>query len=441
MRGRSIRLLLAALLIAIAAATGCGGEERAFRIGVLNDCIGIFRALDDAELSGAQLPLIERGARLLGRRPGEGISTAYVAGRPVELVRACSETLEFTTLFQEVRRLVEIERVDAIVAGTLGVDGLAVREVARLYPDVAFIASPTGTREVTLRRRAPNVYRVAADHGQTVAGLAAYAFSDLGWRSAAVMATNWDIGWGEAAAFVAEFCALGGRVTQVRIDFLDPTGKDAGLTPRDVDGVAVLTNGILGPQTQFVRRLAERIGSPQRRMVLGPYVTSDEGTLRALGGRLHGVVGASLYPPPSASRGMRDHVRSYTEAFPGLSSELARGELVIAYRNGVDALLQAFESADGDLSDGRRRLHEQLAGLDTDLAGQRVRLDENGQAVTTSTLVRVGQAASGGSLPRLTVVRSIQNVDQSVGGLLAPELRPSAADAPCRRATPPPWAR
>ncbi len=432
--------MLAFTVGALVAAAGCGGEERPFRIGVLNDCVGIFRTLDDAELSGAQLPLIERGARLLGTRPGEGMTAAHAAGRPVELVRACSETLEFTTLFQEVRRLVELEGVDAIVAGTLGVDGLAVREVARLYPNVPFIATPTGTREVTLHRPAPNVYRVAPDHGQTVAGLATYAYQDLGWRTAGVAAVDWDIGWGETAAFVAEFCALGGRVKQMRVPYLDPSGKDADRVPRGVDGVAVLTNGILGSQTQFVRRLAERLGDPAARLLLGPYVTADEGMLRAIGPMLAGVGGTSLYPPPSASPEMRLLVRSYERAFPGLPPELARGELVLAYRNGVEALLVAFEKAGGELSGGRRRLREELGRLDTDLAGQPIRLDENRQAVTASTLVKI-QPVRMGDLPRLAQVRSIPDVDQTLGGLLDAEVRPGAVDAQCRRGPQPLWAR
>ena len=429
-----------ALTIGLAfAATGCRGDERPFRIGVLTDCVGIYRALDDAELSGAQLPLIERGARLRGRRPGEGISDVRVAGRRVELVRACSETIEFSTVFEQARRLVEAKHVDALVAGTLGVDGLGLREVARRYPDVPFVATPTGTREVTLSARPPNLFRVAPDHGQTVAGLASYAYDRLGWRTAAVVGLNWDIGWGETAAFVAEFCSRGGRVRQVRLDFLDPAGADAARVPKDVDGVAVLTNAVLGPQSEFVRQLARRVGDPRTRLVLGPYVTSDQSALRAVGGRLQGVVGSALYPPASASPGMRRHVRSYADAFPGLSHDLAQSELVVAYRSAVEAVVVAFEQAGGELGEGRQRLLSELAGLEADLAGQHIRLDENGQAVTSATIVRLGRPVDG-TTPRLVPVRSIPDVDQSVGGLLRADLRPGGYDAPCRRMQPPAWA-
>ena len=166
-----------------------------------------------------------------------------------------------------------------------------------------------------------------------------------------------------------------GGTSNDRLASLDPSGKDAERIRRDVDGVAVLTNSVLGPQANFVGRLAERLVEPRRRMVLGPYVTSDQATLRAFPRSLDGVVGTALYPPAHASDGMRRHVESYARAFPGLQRELAGSELVLAYRNGVDALLQAFERAGGDLSGGRRRLRAELDGLDTVLAGERVRLD------------------------------------------------------------------
>ena len=66
------------------------------RIGVIIDCVGIYRSLEDAELSGASLPLIERGAELRGRRASDGLSAARVAGRRVELVRGCTEAGEFS---------------------------------------------------------------------------------------------------------------------------------------------------------------------------------------------------------------------------------------------------------------------------------------------------------------------------------------------------------
>src|SRR5262245_57999804 len=205
--------LVALLLVVCAAgAAGCSGGEEPFRIGVVADCVGINRPLHNVELSGAELPLIERGAQLRGKLAADGITPVDVAGRKVELVPGCTEVSEFSTLTTEVRRLIERDHVDAIVAGSGGADEIVLQQIARRYPQVIFLPVVHGPREVTLDDPAPNLFRVVGDHGQGAAGLATYAYRELGWRRAAVALGNWDTGWGERAAFVAEFCSLGGRV-------------------------------------------------------------------------------------------------------------------------------------------------------------------------------------------------------------------------------------
>src|SRR6187431_2661822 len=105
-------LVLPAVAILLAA-TGCGGGQDPVRIGVLADCQGALRALEDAELSAAELPFLRRGARLAGKAPTAGITAATVAGRKVELVTGCSEVGEEAVFVDEARRLVEAEDVDA----------------------------------------------------------------------------------------------------------------------------------------------------------------------------------------------------------------------------------------------------------------------------------------------------------------------------------------
>ena len=62
-----------------------------------------------------------------------------VSGRRVELVPGCTEVYEFSTLTTELRRLVELEHVDAIVAASGGADQIVLRDVARRYPGVIFL--------------------------------------------------------------------------------------------------------------------------------------------------------------------------------------------------------------------------------------------------------------------------------------------------------------
>ena len=414
MRSESPRLRAALALVAAAALLGagaCGEEERPFRIGVVVDCVGIYRSLKEAELSGARLPLIERG--------GE------VAGRPVELVPGCTEAVEFSIFARELRRLAELERVDAIVAAGTGPDELVLRDVARAHPGVVFLPVVHGPREVTLRRAASNLYRFAADHGQGVAGLATYAYRELGWRRAAVVLHNWDVGWVERAAFVTEFCALGGTVSeQLSLDFFSQADRLLPRVPRDVDGVAVLAPGFADP-VRFLNRLARRRKDPAREIVVGAGVVDDPAVLGATARALAGATGSSFERPALK----RAYLRRYARAFPGASAALAGSEKVSGYSEAVEALLAALERAGGD----SERLPRELARLRIDLLGGPVRLDEQRQAVASTTLVRIEPGAGPGGQPRLIPVRTIRDVDQSLGGLLSPELVPSNRPVPCER--------
>jgi branched-chain amino acid transport system substrate-binding protein len=420
---RDARRIGAALAAAAVIAAGCGHDEPPLRIGVIVDCVGINRSLGDAELSAAALPLIQRGARVEGLLTDGGLTRPRIAGRRIELVRGCTEALEFSVLMAESRRLVEREHVDVVVAAGTGPDEIALRAVARRYPRVPFVAVVHGPRELTLHEPASNVFRFSADHGQEAAGLATYAYRRLGWRRAAVVLADWDAGWGGRAAFVAEFCALGGVVTQqLAVPFFDPAGRDVRHVPRDVDGVAVFAPRFFGP-AGFLRRLGERTGDPARRIVVGAGVADDGELLGATGAALAGATAGSGNDPAR----LRAYLRAYAHAFPGVPAKVAGDALITGYRDAVEAVVAGLEQAHG----AGTPLPALLARARPQLLGGAVRLDAHRQAVVSTTLVRLAPVPAA----RLTAVQTVHDVDQSVGGLLAPSLLPGNPPARCRRAT------
>src|SRR5207244_7330274 len=87
-----------------------------------------------------------------------------------------------------------------------------LREYARRQPETAFLIEPSGAPELTLTDPAPNVFRFASDAAQFVAGAGTYAYRQLGWRTAAIVADDVPYSWGGVAGFVAEVCALRGRI-------------------------------------------------------------------------------------------------------------------------------------------------------------------------------------------------------------------------------------
>lgn len=431
---RVVSLLAVASLAA--AAAGCSSSEQPVRIGLLTDCRGLFSGYEDEMLAGAELPLLERGARLTTGRPSGGVSEARVAGRDVGLIRGCTEQSEHTILVDETRRLVEEEGVDAVVGPSGESDSLVFREIARKYPDVVFIPAWSGAQELTLRHPAANVYRFDTDEAQDVAGLGSYAYRALGWRRAAIVADSTPVAWQEEAAFVAEFCALGGTVTArftAPVDFREPSVVNA---LHRADGVAALTYGGLFVPRGILPELARLLGSPERRMVVGTYVLEDSNTLVPIAGPLAGVVGASSIPPAGATPAMRRHRKAFSTAFPGLPPSDAETPVVLAYHDAMEGLLRGLEASDGELGDGRGRLREELARVSFDLPSGPVHLDRDHQAVRSTYLKRISR---GGSRREFRLVRTVPDVEQTFGGLLSGAQAPGPGSQACRRAAPPPW--
>ena len=401
------------------------------RIGLLTDCRGVVSGYEDQMLAGAELPLLERGARLTNGKPSGGVSGARVAGREVELVRGCTELLEYTILVEEARRLVELEGVDAVVGLFADGDSLVLQELARKHPEVIFVAWSL-PQELTLRNPAANVYRFGTDGAQDVAGLGSYAYRELGWRRAAVVGDPSPLGWQGEAAFVAEFCALGGNVTARFSTPIDLNDTKVAQALQSVDGVAALVFGGVFTGPEFLPALARAQGSPETRIVVGPYGLESSTPLPA------GVVGASSIPPVNSTPAMRRHQTAFTKAFLGLPPGVAETPFVLGFHDAMEGLLRGLEAAEGDLSDGRRRLREELARVRFDLPSSPVRLDRNRQAVRNVYLKRIDYE---GGKRVFRLVRVVPDVEQTFGGLLSKSPPPGPGSQPCRKATPPPWAR
>jgi branched-chain amino acid transport system substrate-binding protein len=377
---------------------------------------------------------MQRGARLVGVKPSEGVTPARVAGRRVQLLTGCTETGNFDVLVEATRELVELDGADAVVGGLGNEDSVVFRQLARRYPDVPFVLASSSLREATIADAPANLYRFEADDAQWTAGLGTYAYRDLGWRRAAVVADDYAWGWTQVEAFAAEFCALGGRIVQrVYASPFDPRTTNArAVHVARTDGVAVFVNS-LATSNAFVRALARRVDTPAKRLLLSGWITVDPAFRADVAKAVDGAVAPIQGLPAASTPALRAFERDFKAAFPRGSGVSSYASLTRTFDVAVRAVVQAIDAVDGDLSNGRRRLRQALARTIVDLPAGRVRLDANRQAIVDAGLVRV----TGG---QLQMIRRIPNVDQTFGGLL-PRTPASASPASCRRATPPPWAR
>jgi hypothetical protein len=416
MRRRSVVLLtVVASVIAAAAATASNRADPAVRVGVVVDCVGFFRSYEGLMLAGAELPFLDRGAHLRSTDPSDGVTDAKLPdGRHAHLAVACDEGGEFSTLIAAVRQLVEQEHVSVVVAGTWPGDGIVLGQIARRYPQVAFIAASTGPDEVTLARPSPNLFRIRPSWAQQAAGLGTYAHERLGWHRVAVLVEDDEEGWDEAAAFTTELCSAGGR-TERRLGFpLTLTRAAATQLAQRVDGVAVFAAGVTDPAA-LLPVLRTTFGP--RRLIVGIGIASDARAARTL----RGVISPAVVPAPSS--GLSRRLRT---AFPALPAGAADSGFVIDFDTSVEAVLKAAASP-GDLRAALAKLEMAVPG-----GSLRVRLD--GQATVPVRLVR-HQGAHSHTLARLPAVPPL------LDGLLSKQEPPSRNAPSCHSGEIPHYAR
>jgi branched-chain amino acid transport system substrate-binding protein len=173
-------------------------------------------------------------------------------------------------------------------------------------------------------------------------------------------------------------------------------------------------------------------------MVVGTYVLEDSNTLVPVARPLTGVVGASSIPPANATAAMRAHRTAFSKAFPGLPPADADTPVALAFHDAMEGLLRGLDASEGDLSDGRQRLREELARVRFNVPSGPVHLDRNRQAVRNTYLKRISR---GGGKRGFRLVRVVPEVEQTFGGLLSDAPSPGPGSQPCQKATPPSWAR
>jgi branched-chain amino acid transport system substrate-binding protein len=428
----SAAALAAMAVCVVQVASACGGAgSREIRIGMITACDGPFGVFSEATTAGAELPFLARGATLHGRKASQGITSARVAGKRVSFVRACQGG-SFASMIAAARRLVERDGVDAVV-GPLAVPyATALRRYAERRPETVFSIALSGEQGVTLKRPGANVFRFNQAEATWMAGLAAYAYRTLGWRTAATIGEDNPSGWSETAGFVAEFCALGGKIVK-RIwspFFSSDLSRLVPEIPAGADGV------LLGDGSQAVDSFLDAYR--KRHPDIGRHVLTGAFSLFFvhLDDRVRGLVVGTPFLPGSGYPPWRRYAAAITKSFPGLAGPSG---FDLSYYDATEPLLEALEAVRGDLSDGGRRFRQALQELRFDAPNGPIHLDRNRQAVGPNFLLRIEM--SGGKF-RAVPFRVVPNVEQTFGGYFSgssPE--PSRTQPACVRRPPPVWAR
>ena len=281
-----------------------GRRRGEVRVGLITVCEGAYGLTAEPSIAGAELPLLRRGATLAGARPSDGVTGATVADKQLRLFLGCGDQTGETAL-SETRRLVEHAGVDVLIGPNYIGEGLAIKDYARSRSGVTFVAT-SPSQAATLYEPAPNLFRFVTDGAQLMAGLAAYAYHDLGWRTAATIADDQSFDYTQVAGFVAEFCTLGGSVEQV---WIPPSQQSSpafyAMLPQDVDGYVAA--GFVLSTLGFVNALPGLQGNLANEVV-GGILSSNLEVIGSQANRFVGVV-YGMNVPGVAGRPRRNSAR------------------------------------------------------------------------------------------------------------------------------------
>ena len=422
--------------------SGDGGGGT-IKVGFLSDCEGAFGSFFEPTASGFNQALIDKaGAEPAGEKPTDGITGATVAGKKIEIVGyGCADDTADKAI-EETRRLMEQEDADILVGPLSGDEGIAVANYAKEHPDKTFINGIAGAQDSTLKVQAPNFFRYHPDGAQWSAGLGDYAYNELGWKTAAIIGDDYSFPYTSLAGFVAEYCAIGGEITE-RI--WAPLGeKDyssyISQIPDDVDGLYVGIGG--SGLINFVKQYRQQRGELDTERMMGNVFWDDPLVLKEVGNSLIGGTTAAMTAGDSDEPEVEAYLKrlegSYGQELAGLGPSV----FTYGYYTAGQALVKGLEAVDGDISD-QKGLQDALA--EVTLSGDEapygdVELDENNQAISNVFVKRIVKDKSGDGVPDVETFRRIPDVDQTFGGFFSAETpAPDRENPKCEKREPPPW--
>jgi branched-chain amino acid transport system substrate-binding protein len=424
---------------------GGGGGETAdkggtIKLAILSNCEGAFGAFYEPDIAGAQVPLINRGAKPKNpKKPSDGITGAEIAGKKIEIVGyGCSDGTADKAI-EETRRLMEQEGADILIGPLSGDESIAVANYAKEHPDQTFINGAAGAQDASLKVQAPNYFRYNTDGAQFSAGLGDYAYNELGWRTAAVVGDDYAFPYTSLAGFIAEFCSVGGKVTKRVWPPLGEKDYSSYISqiPEDVDGLYVGVGGT--GLISFIKQYEQQRGKIDTKKIMGNVFWPDPLVLKEVGDRLVGGVTAGPTSGDSTEPAAKEYVGEIKAAYPEIAP-LASSVFVYHYYIATEALALALEEVNGDISGGQKKLQEALADVEFDAAYGNIALDENRSAISNNYVQRIVPDLNGDNVPDAKTIRVIPDTDQQFGGLFSTDApAPDRENPKCEKGSPPKW--
>jgi len=391
------RLLGTVVGVAVAATFAFGASaQETIKIGVLATLEGPFAAGGQDGMRGADLAVKERNG--------------MVAGKKIELLKASSDAKPDVAV-NATRKLVEQDKVQIMVGPLSGSEGIAVKDYSKTQPGVTFINGSSGAQATTLVNPSPNFFRFNSEGAQWMVGVGEYALKTKGYKKMALIAEDYAFPYSQVQGFMAEYCRLGGKMTQklwVPLGSKDYSSVIARIPP-DVDALLIVLGG--SDAVNFLTQYEQAGGD---KPMVGGSITVDQTVLNFRGKRRESLLGtvsagpiADAYDGAEWKKFVADYKTNFKDGFPSPSL------FAYVYYVNMKAALDALDQVQGDLSGGQAKYREALAKMTLKTPTGDVKLDENRQAIASTFITEVAKAPDGQFYNK--VVTKKDNVDQYLG--------------------------
>lgn len=303
------------------------------------------------------------------------------------------------------RKLVEADRVDALVGPVQSGTALAIRDFVH-GQNVPLIIPVAGSRDITAPARASQwIFRVCETSDQPNYPMGTWVYNKTPHRKVIVMASDFVGARHQVEAFMASFKDAGGQIVKTiypplgTLDFAVYLAQVAGTEAHAVYAFFAGADAI-----RFVKAYKE-YGLTEKLPLLGPNTLVDDTVLPAMGEAALGIVNVGHYSWTLDTPENRAFVRDYETKYnapPTKHSEngYVAGQLIVA----------AVEALKGEVAD-RGKFREALRNAATQIKPPRgpIRFDRYQQIATNQYIMRVTKQ---GNRFVNSIIDQIPNVSQ-----------------------------
>lgn len=421
-QGRVIRLLASVgLLVAgIAAITSASSAAPAneVRVAIMADCKGAFGFAYELDIGGSQTAFAQfAGGKVKNKKkPSAGMTGIKAGGKNVNIVGyGCGDDTPATAL-KETRRLMQQLKADVMVGPLSGDEAVAIANWAKPRPAKTVIIGTAGSQDPTLQIAPKNVFRYHGDGAQWNAGIGEIVYKKLGWRNAAIIMDDYSFGWTSGAGIIADFCAIGGKITKRVFPPLNTTDYSSYVRqlppPGQVDGYFWVVGGTgTGPALKAFEQAYGPIDAKQHsgNLFLWFLTGKDDVAPRMIGA----YVGGFGTAPGLKSRAANQYRAFVNKTYPG---QPADDGFFYNYYQGTKALIEALNKSGGAVGAKLQAAMPRSLSAPFELSDKgQVKLDRNRQAIQDQWPVQIIRGPDGG--PAVTLTGYVPNVNQSFGGL------------------------